>query len=68
MQPATIICENRFSDSARCGETALVRGVRYVYARTTGSDVESAQPVLREAHFQIECPRCGERQQVERFD
>lgn len=64
MQPATIICDSRSSQSARCGETALVRAVSYVYER----EGESAAPVLREAHFHIDCPRCGQRTQTERFD
>jgi hypothetical protein len=64
MQPATITCDSHASQSARCGETALVRAVSYVYAR----ERESAAPVLREAHYQIDCPRCGQRTQIERFE
>jgi hypothetical protein len=64
MQPATIICDSRLSQAARCGETALVRAVSYVYER----ERYSPAPVLREAQFQIDCPRCGQRTQVERFD
>jgi hypothetical protein len=65
MQPATIICENLLADNARCGEVALVRGARYVHDRLGRPD---ETPVLREVQYRIECPRCGTRTQVERFD
>jgi len=68
MHPATIICDNRVRDSARCGETALVRCISYVYSREADAGSVAAGPVLREAHYQINCPRCGQRKQIERFE
>jgi hypothetical protein len=68
MQPETIVCENVRADSAVCGEAALVRGMRYVYERPNGIDILSGNPVLREIQHRIECPRCGHRTQIQRFE
>jgi hypothetical protein len=67
MQPATIICDNMRPTAAPCGETALVHGVRYIYA-PAGAGASAAAPVLREAQFLIDCPRCGKRTQIERYE
>jgi hypothetical protein len=66
MQPATIICDNHLDSGMPCGETALIHSVQYVYDRDTGT--QAASHVLRESHYVIDCPRCGRRTQVERFD
>ena len=46
------------------GESALIHGTRYVYdTRTAGSGVQM-DPILKEAHYSIECPKCGKRTQI----
>jgi hypothetical protein len=64
MQPATIICDNRRADGAPCGQVALVHMVHYVYAIEQQRGKGSSAHVLRETHYEIECPQCGQRTQT----
>jgi hypothetical protein len=68
MQPATITCDNHRGNGTPCGEIALIHGVQYVYARDRESGSQPAGHTLRESHYVIDCPRCGRRTQIERFD
>lgn len=68
MQPATIICDNSLGLDAPCGQPALVYSVQYIYGRHPNGGRLAANSVLLEAHFAIECPRCGRRTQVERYE
>jgi hypothetical protein len=64
MPPKTIPCDNARHDGAPCGETALVHMVHYMY--DMGQQPGSTEPVhvLRGTTYDIECPRCGRRQQT----
>jgi hypothetical protein len=68
MQPATIICDKHQGDGTPCGETALIQGVHYVYSRNHETGSQAASHMLREAHFVIDCPRCGRRTQIEKYE
>jgi hypothetical protein len=66
MQPATMICANLRADGASCGETALVHVVHYVYRPAEVSEGFAANHKLTESHYEIVCPRCGRRTQIEK--
>lgn len=66
MQPAMIKCENSRADGLPCGEAALIHATQYVYTRQIGSI--GTDPELREAHYTIECPQCGRRSQIVKYD
>jgi hypothetical protein len=68
MQPATIICDNHRARGAPFGETALIHSVQYVYARRRDSGPLSTSHVLTEAHYVIDCPHCGRRTQIEKYE
>ena len=65
MQPAMIKCENRRADGLLCGEAALIHATQYIYTRQAGSI--GTDPDLREAHYTIECPKCGRINQIVEF-
>ena len=67
MQPATINCDNPGAHGVPCGETALVYKVHYVYTAAQGDKLQPSSHVLREARYEIQCPRCGLRTQTELF-
>jgi len=68
MQPATIICDHQRADGTPCGETGLIHAVQYVYARNRETGSQATGHTLREAHFVIDCPRCGRRTQIEKYE
>jgi hypothetical protein len=59
MKPVMITCD-------KCGETAMVRNIHYLYS----GDHLPGQPIhthrLVETHSEIECPTCGVRVQIEK--
>ncbi|HEX6964141.1 MAG TPA: hypothetical protein VF175_19895 [Lacipirellula sp.] len=66
MPPKTIVCENRRGDGSPCGEAALVHMIHYIYDMKNHGD--DTLHVLRGASYDIECPRCGRREQIVRRD
>jgi predicted RNA-binding Zn-ribbon protein involved in translation (DUF1610 family) len=42
--------------------------IHYVYSSEPAEDGASTDHILRETHFDIECPRCGRRTQIEVHD
>jgi hypothetical protein len=68
MQPAMITCNNQRADGAPCGEPALVRLVHYHYGSVGGPNSLGDAKELREARYEIECPRCGKRTQVVKYE
>jgi len=65
MQPTTIICDGRDSEGRPCGATAEVRRVHYKYVPHLDRPLGEMQQVLSETHYEIDCPHCGWRTQVE---
>jgi hypothetical protein len=68
MHSGRITCENLRAREAPCGESALVHMIHYVYSSEPAEDGASTDHILRETHFDIECPRCGRRTQIEVHD
>ena len=69
VEPTTLICNGRTPDGRVCGATALVIAARPVIDsqmyRGGGGIIRD---VLRETHYDIECPRCGSRTQIVKAD
>jgi len=64
--PTTIACDSRDSEGRLCGATAEVRRIHYKYVpQVFRGEVEQ---VLSETHYDIECPRCGWRTQIEKAE
>jgi hypothetical protein len=57
-----IVC-NAMTPGGRCGATARVLNAHYVYK----PDMKDAGQVLVEAKYEVVCPTCGPRMQVEYF-
>jgi hypothetical protein len=66
MPPATLVCTGHQGRGALCGQNALIRSVQYIYGPK--EDADGNRRVLREAHFVIDCPTCGRRTQIEKYD
>ena len=65
MQPTTILCNARDAEGRVCGATAEVRQVHYKYVPHLDRPRGQFEQVLSETHYEIDCPRCGWRTQVE---
>jgi len=65
MQPVTIICDAQTSQGL-CGATAVIRNAHYVYRPKRTASRQEFQQELVEARYEIDCPNCGRRTQVER--
>jgi hypothetical protein len=66
MQPSMILCDGRDANGRPCGAEAEVRRVHYKYVSEFKRPFGDVQQVLSETQYEIECPRCGWRTQVER--
>jgi len=64
MQPVTIICDAQTSQGL-CGATAIIRKAHYVYRPKRTASRQEFQQELVEARYEIDCPNCGRRMQVE---
>jgi len=62
MQPDIILCTARAADGRMCGETTEVREVHYRFTPRL-----AAAQVLTEIRYDVNCPICGHRTQVERI-
>jgi hypothetical protein len=67
-QPTTLPCEAPAGDGQRCGAEALVRRVHYRYTATLNRQLGEVQQVLSEAIYEINCPHCGWRTQVQKVE
>src|SRR5688572_32952036 len=65
MHPVTLTCANPRADGSRCGETALVHVVHYVYRPAGEQGWMGGEHELSETQYEIDCPRCGHRTQIE---
>jgi hypothetical protein len=68
MQPTMIACNGRDAHGNICGAEAEVRRVHYKYVAEREGRLGDVQQVLSETQYEIECPRCGWRTQVEKVE
>ena len=66
MTPAPITCDSELPDGSKCSERLAVTKTQYVYDRKPIVGVRDY--TLREIHYYAMCPRCGERQYVEKHE
>jgi hypothetical protein len=64
-QPSMVVCDGRAGDGKSCGAEAQVRRVHYKYMARLNRRIGEIQQVLSEVQYEINCPRCGWRTQVE---
>ena len=64
MKKHVVACRNLLSDRRLCGAVALVHRVEYKYD-SPGPVEDPDELVLLEATYDLECPRCGRRTQVD---
>ena len=68
MEPMTIVCNAQKPGGTWCGQPAIVHKAEYELD-TGGYDSPSGiRYTLRTAVYEIECPACGRRTQVERAE
>jgi hypothetical protein len=65
-QPSVLICDGRTVSGDSCGAEAQVRRVHYRYEARLNRRLGEVQQVLSGVEYEINCPRCGWRTQVER--
>jgi hypothetical protein len=65
MKPVTIVCNGGASRGRRCGAEAEIRQVHYRYVTEADHSSGELRQVLYETHYDIDCPTCGRRTQVE---
>jgi hypothetical protein len=65
-QPSVLICDGRTGSGDSCGAEAQVRRVHYRYEARLNRRLGEVQQVLSGVEYEINCPRCGWRMQVER--
>ncbi|HEX6961197.1 MAG TPA: hypothetical protein VF175_04975 [Lacipirellula sp.] len=67
-QPTTLLCEAEVGQGRQCGAEAKVRCVHYRYTARLDRRLGEVQQVLSEAIYEIACPRCGWRTQVQKVE
>jgi hypothetical protein len=65
-QPSVVVCDGRAGDGSLCGAEAQVRRVHYRHTARLNRRLGEVQQVLSEVEYEINCPRCGWRTQLER--
>jgi hypothetical protein len=65
-QPSVVVCDGRAGDGSVCGAEAQVRRVHYRYTARLNRRLGEVHQVLNEVEYEIACPRCGWRTQLER--
>ena len=67
MSITTVICNAVKSDGNPCGQPSIVHNSRHEYATELFRDAGGiVGHTLTASHYDIECPDCGNRVQVER--
>jgi hypothetical protein len=64
LNTTTIACDHQAADGDRCGALAVVHNIHFVYS--ADRPARGTMPIAAEC--QIECPVCGPRLQVVKFD
>ena len=65
-QPSVVACDGPVGEGGICGAEAQVRRVHYRYTAKLNRRIGEVQQVLSEIQYEINCPRCGWRTQLER--
>jgi hypothetical protein len=65
MHITTILCDGH-TRGGPCGEEAVIRQVHYVYQPRFGAPREEVLQELVETRYDIDCPHCGARVQIDR--
>jgi hypothetical protein len=66
VEAARVICDAIRPGGHRCGERAIVLKAQYFYDTRPHRGPGGYQHTLRETHYEIECPHCGRRTQIEK--
>ena len=65
-QGLTVTCDNEDASGKACGALAVVLKAQYKYDTLSFPKGRGFGPELVEVRYQIECPKCGTRKQVEK--
>ena len=65
MGPKTITCDGRNYGGMFCGATAILQRIDYRHGAILDEGSTAYRHILRETRYQIICPKCGPRVQVE---
>jgi hypothetical protein len=65
MHSPTILCDAHTPEGS-CGSVVRIRQAHYEYRPRPWNTADGIQQELIETRYEIECPRCGYRVQVER--
>jgi hypothetical protein len=68
MQPLTVVCNARKPGGTWCGETAVVHQARYEFDTDLYGSPGGIQHRVTKAVYEIECPKCGRRTQIEKAE
>ena len=60
MTPKTIICARELPSGEQCEALAVITSIQYVYDQQPSIGKRDDQ-ILREIHYRVVCPFCGER-------
>jgi hypothetical protein len=67
MQATAVLCDAAKADGGRCGARAVVIKAENEFDILMYHGPGGLRYSLRELRYEIECPNCGRRMQVERF-
>jgi len=59
-------CGAEIAPGEKCAELAAVQRTRHIYQKREG-DGGSTEHVLLETHYDVSCPKCGQRTHVQRY-
>jgi hypothetical protein len=68
MEPLTVVCNARNAAGTWCGQTAVVHSAQYEFATDLYGSPGGIQHTLKSAIYEIECPNCGRRTQIEKHE
>lgn len=66
--PKTTICDGRDHRGVYCGATAILQRIDYRHGAILDEGSAAYRHILREIRYQIICPKCGPRVQVEKAE
>jgi hypothetical protein len=66
MRLGTVLCDAPSADGGLCGARAVVHEVHYKYSPYANRRPFDVDRVLTEIHYDVDCPRCGYRTQIEK--
>lgn len=66
MKPMTVVCNAARSDGSWCGRYAVVLRAEYQFEQGPFTEGNEGLPQVARAVYEVECPQCGRRVQIER--